>query len=139
MKAQSLRRTLWFGSTLLALGVAGGAAWYFTSVRNAAAADDSWVKKAYDDFQVQRQTAKPSPTWPVSLAELEAHVTRPDLTKKESRIGVWPYVGPVPPPPREIPVEGPKADLPKGLAAIGNPSMVWMLPGSRPSLVKWIF
>ena len=142
MKAQSLRKTVWLTNGLLAVGLVGGGAWYVTQVRPAAASpssEDGWIKKAWEAYQVDRETIKPLNPWPVSLDELKAHITRPDLMSKESRIGVWPYVGPVPPAPREEAKAGPAADLPTGLAAIGAPTLILLQPPPDKSLMKFLF
>ena len=141
MKAQSIRKTLWLTSALLGVALLGGAAWYFTQVRPASAspAEDAWVKKSYDAYLQDQRTAKPRVLWPVSLDDLTSHITRPDLMSKESRIGVWAYVGPVPPSPREETKPTTVADQPKGLAAIGAPSMILLQPPPAVSMVKWIF
>ena len=141
MKAQSLRKTLWLTSALFAVALVGGGLWYLTKVRpaSAAAPDDVWIKKAWDAYLKDKADAKPTTIWPVSFEQLQAHVTRPDLMSKESRIGVWAYVGPVPPAPREMPKDVAAPDQPKGLAAIGAPSMILRQPPPGQSMVKWNF
>src|SRR5438477_8376532 len=141
MKAQSLRKTVWLTNGLLGAGLLGGGAWYLTQARPASAspsAEDAWIKRAWDGYVAEKEIIKPLNPWPVSIEELKAHITRPDLMSKESRIGVWPYVGPVPPAPREEAKAGPAADLPTGLAAIGSPSLILLQPLPDKSLMKFL-
>ncbi|HVG93605.1 MAG TPA: PDZ domain-containing protein [Planctomycetota bacterium] len=124
MKAQALRRTLTLANVLLVLGTLAAGAWYMLKVRPAQADDAkraAWVKPAMDAYQVASKNAAPAVVYPVLEKDLEA-ITRPDLTDVKGRNapGVWPFVGPVPPPPRPK-VESVKAPPPPtGLQALGR-------------------
>lgn len=142
MKAQSLRRLLAFANVALGLGVVGTAGWWWFQVRPAAAADakrGAWVKAADEAYKSEAANAKPTPTWSVNEEDLK-WIVRPDLMDRKRGPGVWPFVGPVPPKPEPKKVdEGPKAEPPRGLAALGRLSSVILTSGDAPSVITFVF
>jgi hypothetical protein len=123
MKAQSVRRILNLSCAVLGLAVVATGAYWFLQVRPAAAAPvkpPAWIEKAWGTYTNERKTAKPMDVWPVQQEDLKKHITRPDLMDPKNGIGVWPYVGPLPPAPRppEKPAEAPK--LPTGIESLGK-------------------
>ncbi|MCC7136939.1 MAG: hypothetical protein IT460_00755 [Planctomycetes bacterium] len=142
MKAQSLRRLLAFANVALTLGVVGTAGWWWFKVRPAAADEakrGAWVKAADEAYKSEAANAKPTPTWSVNEEDLK-WIVRPDLMDRKRGPGVWPFVGPVPPKPEPKKVdEGPKAEPPKGLAAIGKLASAFLTSGDAPSVITFFF
>jgi hypothetical protein len=136
MKPQALRKTLWIASGLLAAGVAGVVGWYALKVRPARAAPSkevaSWLDRAVKAYHAE--PIRPQVVHPVDEKELLA-ITRPDLP----RIGgkkVGAFVGPVPPDPQPEAEKPTVAAGPKGLAEVGRPVMVMVVP-PRPATFLW--
>jgi hypothetical protein len=143
MKAQSVRRALTVSCAVLGLAVLGTAGYWLVKVRPAQAASMKpapWIEKSWGTYQYERKNVKPADVWPVQMADLEKHITRPDLMSKASGIGVWPYVGPLPPSPRvpEKPVDAPK--LPTGIESLGKLDAVMGLSddGLRGAY-RWVY
>jgi hypothetical protein len=143
MKAQSVRRILTLASGALALGLAATGAYWFLQVRPAAAAppkQPAWVEKSYETYKYEKKVVKPADVWPVTLEELKKHITRPDLMSPESGIGVWPYVGPLPPAPRpkEKPTEAPK--LPTGIESLGKlDAVIGLSADGLHGAYRWVY
>lgn len=140
MKAQSLRRVLWLSNALLGLAAVGAGGWYVLKVRPAAASakKEPWVDQSTAAYTHAKQVLIGINLWPVTKEDLETHILhKGDWMSKE--VGVWAYVGPVPPPPRVIAPPTEKPPEPTGLEAIGGPSYVWIQPAPDRSVVKWTF
>ena len=143
MKAQSVRRALTVSCAVLGLGHVGVGAYWFLQVRPAMAAPAKpppWVDKSYAKYQEEKRGSQPMSIWPVQLEELKKHITRPDLMSKESGIGVWEYVGPLPPAPRapEKPVEATK--LPTGIESLGKlDSLVGLSADGLHGAYLWLY
>jgi hypothetical protein len=136
MKPQSLRRSLWLGSGLLAASVAGTVGWYALKVRPAQGAPrrevDSWLDRHMQAYN--REPIGPQIVHPVHDDELPA-VTRPDLPKiGGKKVGV--FVGPVPPEPQPDEEKPAVAAGPKGLAEVGKLIMVMYAP-PRGTVITW--
>jgi hypothetical protein len=143
MKAQSVRRLLTLSTTVLALAVVGTGAYWFLKVRPASAASSkppAWVDMSWKTYQYEKGHVRAADVWPVQQEDLKKHITRPDLTDPKNGIGVWPYVGPLPPAPRppEKPVEAPK--LPTGIESLGKLDAVMGLSsdGLRGAY-RWVY
>ena len=143
MKAQSVRRILTITSGVLALALVGAGAYWFLQIRPAAAAapkQPAWVEKSYETYKYEKKVVKPADVWPVTLPELQKHITRPDLMSPESGIGVWPYVGPLPPPPREKvkAVDAPK--LPTGIESLGKvDAVIGLSADGLHGVYRWVY
>ena len=140
MKAQSLRRLLWTVNGLLALGVAGVAYLYFVlaTPANAATKKEPWIESATKAYNDDKLRVQPANLWPVTKDELEKTIIHSqDWMSKQ--VGVWPYVGPVPPTPKPIEAAPPPPPQPKGLEAIGSLGYVLIQPPPAKSIVKWVF
>src|SRR5258707_15703049 len=120
MKAQSVRRILTLSTGALAVAVLATGGYWFLSVRPAAAASakfPAWIEKSGQTYQYERKTVKAPDIWPVQPDALKKHITRPDLMSGESGIGVWAYVGPLPPAPRPKAAVAEAPKLPTGIEA----------------------
>lgn len=147
MKAQSLRRTLWLASALLALGLAGGVAWAVVRVRPSLGEPSKdvarWVDKRLKEYRAE--AIQPQVFYGVERDDLEHIIQERDVPKfklkalpklEGKKVGA--FVGPVPPEPQpDAPVKPPETG-PKGLAEVGSPRMVFYLPGGRTSF-RWEF
>src|SRR5262245_6952894 len=143
MKAQSVRRVLTLSCSVLALALVGAGVWWFLKVRPVAAAPlktAPWIENSWKTYLHEKVNVKPADVWPVQFEDLKKHIIRPDLMSKESGIGVWPYVGPLPPAPRppEKAVEAPK--LPTGIESLGRLDAVMGLSsdGLRGAY-RWVY
>jgi hypothetical protein len=151
MKAQSLRRLLWLSSGVLALGCAGVVVWFLQEKNAEASAKKApWIEQAFKAYSDDKARVQPANIYPVSEKELYATVIHDktqggkvgqadsnDWMAKE--IGVWPYVGPVPPAPKKIEVAAEKPPEPEGIEAIGSPAFVIFQPPPYKSVVRWVF
>jgi hypothetical protein len=139
MKAQSVRRFLWTSNVALALAAGGVAFWYVSQVRPASASTkkEAWLEASWKLYGTQKQSIQPAILVPVSAEDFDKHLTH-KTDWMSPRVGVWPYVGPVPPDPRPVEVVVEKPPQPTGLEAIGTPSMILYSPPDR-SVVKWVF
>jgi len=144
MKAQSWRKILGLTNGALVLSILGAGAWWFTQVRPASAdraRPPAWVKPAFDVYLTEAKGARPRSIYPVLDKDI-TEITRPDLMNPIDKGGpfVWPYVGPVPPPKKEVKVEtGPTAPPPpSGLEVLGKPVILFSDPSGQVVLT-WLF
>lgn len=145
MKAQSWRKILGLTNTALVLGILGAGAWWATKVRGAsidAAKPPKWTGEAFAQYQAQQKTVRSQAIWPVNAEQIK-QLTRPDDLMNPIEKGgpfVWPYVGPVPPPKKEIPkpIEEIKAAAPTGLEVLGKPQILFSDPRGTV-VVTWLY
>jgi hypothetical protein len=125
MKAQSLRRTLWFANVFLIVALVGAGAYYVLEVRPATAAAQQKAKWSETLHAKYHKEELVLPTiYPIANQEELDAIVRRDLRNPNVGVNVGVFVGPLPPEPKE-PEAVVKVEGPKDLAAIGKLLMVF--------------
>jgi hypothetical protein len=147
VKAQSLRRTFWLTSGLLTLGLAGAVAWVLLQVRPAQTEPlkdvNKWLEVQFKKYR--SESIVPQAYYPVEEDDLDQIVQE----KKHGNEGkglpkidgkkVGAFVGPVPPEPQPDKPAAAVDTGPKGLAEVGQPTMVTWRPPPFTTVFTWEF
>ena len=130
MKAQRIRKGLWFASLVLGAGVIGLGALYVLQKPAEASELKKKGQEKYDEYQKKSPVPVLEP--PVKQSDLEAYIRRPEWKGAGGVTRYYPYAGPkVPAPEQAKPVEAPKDEGPKDLEAAGRVFLIIYVPPKK--------